>query len=151
MSSNITRNYGIVVVNGTGDPVSDAELSLYDKNGTAIWNEATDSLGRANFNVTFSDNNCTDILSLEAVKGNYSFTTNVSFLSDAPIILTVRYFADLNGDGTVNIMDIAIVAKAYGTKHGDEAWNPIADVAEPYDEINILDIATVAKDYGKTV
>jgi len=58
---------------------------------------------------------------------------------------------DLNKDGTVNIMDIALVAKAYGTKEGDERWNPIADVAEPYDEIDIVDIATVAKDYGKTV
>ena len=61
------------------------------------------------------------------------------------------YFADLNSDGKVDILDITIVAKAYGTKPGDPQWDPIADVAEPYGEINILDIATVAKDYGKTV
>jgi len=58
---------------------------------------------------------------------------------------------DLNNDGTVNIQDIALVAKAYGTKPEDPDWNPIADVAEPYGEINIVDTATVAKDYGKTV
>jgi len=58
---------------------------------------------------------------------------------------------DLNKDGTVNIMDIAIVAKAYGTTPEDPGWNPIADVAEPYGEIDIVDIATVAKDYGKKV
>jgi len=57
---------------------------------------------------------------------------------------------DLNGDGAVDIMDLAIVAKAYGTTPVDEDWNPIADVAEPYGEIDIVDIATVAKDYGKT-
>ena len=56
---------------------------------------------------------------------------------------------DLNNDGIVDIMDIALVAKAYNTKPGDPYWNPIADVVEPYDEIDILDIATVAKDYGK--
>ena len=58
---------------------------------------------------------------------------------------------DLNKDGTVNILDIALVAKAYGSSPGDLNWNPIADVAEPYGEVNILDIATVAKDYGKTI
>jgi len=70
------------------------------------------------------------------------------------LYLDLRYYrfleSDLNKDGTVDIMDIAIVAKAYGSKTGDPKWNPIADVAEPYGEINILDIATVAKDYGKT-
>jgi hypothetical protein len=68
--------------------------------------------------------------------------------------LDLRYYimiGDLNRDGAVNILDISIVAMAFGTKPGDSNWNPIADVAEPYDEINILDIATVAKDYGKTV
>ena len=48
-------------------------------------------------------------------------------------------------------MDIALVARAYGSRLGDPNWNPITDVEEPYGEINILDIATVAKDYGKTV
>jgi len=57
---------------------------------------------------------------------------------------------DLNKDGTVNIMDIAIVAKAYGTKLGDEEWNEIADM-DKNGEINIIDIAKVAKDYGKTI
>jgi hypothetical protein len=51
----------------------------------------------------------------------------------------------------VDILDIAIVAKAYGTEPEDLLWSPIADVAEPYGEINILDIATVAIDFGKTV
>ena len=65
--------------------------------------------------------------------------------------IRVTYRTDLNKDGIVNIMDIAIVAKAYGSKLGDSNWNAIADVAEPYGEINIMDIAAVAKDYGKTV
>jgi hypothetical protein len=71
------------------------------------------------------------------------------------LYLDLRYYrfleSDLNKDGTVNILDIAIAAKAYGSKPGDPNWNPIADVASPYNEINIIDIATVAKDYGKTV
>ena len=62
----------------------------------------------------------------------------------------MRLGTDLNKDGTVNILDIALVAKAYGTIPGDDNWNEIADL-DNNERIDILDIATVAKDYGKTV
>jgi len=57
---------------------------------------------------------------------------------------------DLDGNGKVDILDIAIVAMAFGTKSEDPNYNPVADLAEPYGEINIADIAKVARDYGKT-
>lgn len=56
---------------------------------------------------------------------------------------------DLNKDGAVNIIDIAIVARAFWSKPGDPNWNPMADIAEPYDIINIIDISMVARDFGK--
>jgi len=96
---------------------------------------------------------------LEAVEGNYSATMDVSFLSDTPLVLTMRYFADLNGDGEVNIQDLFTVAKAFGS-HGphipnmgdpaSEKWNAIAD-ANKDNLVNIQDLFRVAKDYGKTV
>jgi len=150
-SCNITRNYNIIATDTSDNPMENVKLSLFDQNDTVVWNGVTDSLGTTSFNLTFTDGNYTGTLRLEAVKGNYSAAMNVTFLSDTPVVLTIRYFADLNGDGTVNIMDIALVARAYGSRPGDPNWNPIADVAEPYGEINIVDIATVAKDYGKTV
>jgi hypothetical protein len=58
--------------------------------------------------------------------------------------------ADLNLDGTVNILDISIVARAFASRLGDPLWNPIADLNEDGD-IGILDISSVAKDFGKTV
>jgi hypothetical protein len=61
----------------------------------------------------------------------------------------VELDSDLNKDGKVNIMDIAIVANAYGSKQGDPNWNQIADV-DDNEQINILDISMVAKDFGKT-
>ena len=61
-----------------------------------------------------------------------------------------KYFTgDFNEDGNVNILDITIVARAFGSYLGHPMWNPIADVAEPYDIINIVDITKVAKEYGK--
>lgn len=149
-SSNITRNYNVIARDMSGGLMENVELSLFDQNDTVVWNGVTDSLGQASFNLTFTDMNYTDTLRLEAAKGNYSATMNVGFLSDTPVILTMRYFADLNGDGTINIIDIALVAKAYGSKPGDENWNEIADM-DKNREINIIDIATIAKDYGKTV
>ena len=56
--------------------------------------------------------------------------------------------SDLNGDGTVNILDISIVAKAFGASDGDPNWNERADL-DKNGVINILDISTVAKEYGK--
>ena len=57
---------------------------------------------------------------------------------------------DLNDDGTVNIVDISIVAIAFGSAPEDPYWNIIADLNNDQ-VINILDISMVAKDYGKTV
>jgi hypothetical protein len=58
--------------------------------------------------------------------------------------------SDINKDGTVNIIDIAIAAKAFNTKPGDENWNPIADM-DINEIINIIDVAKVAMDFGKKI
>jgi hypothetical protein len=56
---------------------------------------------------------------------------------------------DLNKDGVIDILDIAIVAKAYGATPQHPRWNPIADLDEN-GIIDIVDVAKVARDYGKT-
>jgi parallel beta-helix repeat protein len=56
---------------------------------------------------------------------------------------------DLNSDGIVNISDLFIVAKAYGTKPEDSNWNPLADLNND-NIINILDLIHVARNYGRT-
>ena len=45
--------------------------------------------------------------------------------------------------------DLGIVASAYGTKEGDERYNPIADL-DNNKRINVVDIAIVVVDFGKT-
>lgn len=89
--------------------------------------------------------------------GNYTVLLNVTNAHGMWDVATasIRVWpsinsVDINGDGIVNILDIAIVAKAYATTPGDPNWNPIADIAEPYGEINILDIVTVAREYGNS-
>jgi Tol biopolymer transport system component len=62
------------------------------------------------------------------------------------VVVTIP--GDVNADGTVNILDISIAARSYGTKPGDTKWNPNADINED-GTINILDISAIAKEYGK--
>jgi len=56
---------------------------------------------------------------------------------------------DINDDNVVDIVDIVIVAAAFGSQIGDPIYNPIADLN--HDEyVNIFDIVTVALNFGKT-
>jgi hypothetical protein len=54
----------------------------------------------------------------------------------------------LNKDETVNTVDMAIVAKAFGSRPGVPGWNAVADM-DVNEVINIVDVAKVAESYGK--
>jgi len=55
---------------------------------------------------------------------------------------------DLNSDEIVDILDVAIVAKAYGSYPRHPRWNPIADLNHD-GIINIVDVGWVCKKFGK--
>jgi len=56
---------------------------------------------------------------------------------------------DLNWDKTVNVLDIAIIAKAFRSTPNDENWNATADINKD-GMVNILDMSIVAREYGET-
>ena len=56
---------------------------------------------------------------------------------------------DLNSDGTVNIFDLRIVAKAFGSWPSDPYWDPRADLNLD-GKVSIYDLALVAINYGRT-
>lgn len=56
---------------------------------------------------------------------------------------------DLNNDGVVNILDVAIIAAAFRSKPGDLNWNAIADLNDD-EEVDILDVGIIAGEWGKT-
>jgi len=57
---------------------------------------------------------------------------------------------DLNGDRKVDIFDVVIVSVAYDAVPTDARWNPLADLATPWNKINIYDVVIVTRSYGKT-
>ena len=72
-------------------------------------------------------------------------------MNSSSIIINVQNLpGDLNGDGAINILDISIVARAFGSEHEHPNWDAIADLNN-HKVINILYISMVAKEFGKTV
>jgi len=56
---------------------------------------------------------------------------------------------DVNGDGTVDILDLSIVSVAYFTFEGDPNYNPDADINKD-GIVDMRDLSIVAANYGNT-
>lgn len=56
---------------------------------------------------------------------------------------------DLNGDRKTDMRDLAIVAKAFGSRPGSSRWNPIADTNGD-GIVDMKDVSFVAKNFGRT-
>jgi hypothetical protein len=54
----------------------------------------------------------------------------------------------LNGDGTVGLADLVILAQAYGSKTGDSNWNPVADI-DGDGLAGLSDLVILAQHYGQ--
>ena len=60
-----------------------------------------------------------------------------------------KILGDVNGDGKVDIQDVALVAFAFGSYPGHLRWNPDCDFNGD-GRVDIRDIVIVAKEFGKT-
>jgi len=88
-NSEVTRNFNVIVMNETSNPLVDVELKLYDRHNNVVWSGLSNSHGKVNFNLTFTDSNYTETLRLEAVKGTSFSAKNVTFLSETPVIMVL--------------------------------------------------------------
>ncbi|UCG45448.1 MAG: hypothetical protein JSV58_01310, partial [Candidatus Bathyarchaeota archaeon] len=66
--------------------------------------------------------------------------------TDGMIRVTIP--GDVNGDGNVNIVDLTIVAIAYGSFRGELDYNPDADIVENY-VVDMQDLVIVARHLGE--
>jgi len=102
-------------------------------------------------------NTVTENFQLSLPAGVYEFIvtktiTNGTFTgrvvqSDEHVRVTIA--GDINGDGTVDIFDIAPIALAFGSVRGGTGYNALADINRD-DIIDIFDIVQVALVYGWT-
>jgi hypothetical protein len=132
---NFTENFNLTVyANSTS--VAQQVVTLENESSAVVdftWNTSGFAVG----NYTLS-------AVADAVPGDVNTLNNVH----ADGIIAVRLIGDINGDFIVNIRDLALVTRAFGTIAGDPMWNPMAD--ENGDgKINIRDIAIVAKHFGE--
>jgi uncharacterized protein YfaS (alpha-2-macroglobulin family) len=121
-------------------------IEVQDPDGTplVVVSKETNELG--NYQLTLR-------LPSESKMGEYRVYAGVSYKDEKIMVYTtfrlqVVLSTDINGDGIVNILDLALVAKAWNTRPGDPKWNPRCDL-DGNGLINILDIVPVARDFGK--
>jgi len=82
----------------------------------------------------------------------YSTTNQTTF--------TVILVGDITGrvygvpDGKVDVKDVSMVARAFGSEPGQSNWNPIADITGPEylvpdGKVDARDVSLVARKFGK--
>ncbi|HEY4675214.1 MAG TPA: cellulase family glycosylhydrolase [Candidatus Bathyarchaeia archaeon] len=129
----------------------DASESLQGWNGTHY-------MPIVSYQWDFGDGNITTVTQpfinhAYAGVGNYTVTLSVTDIQGlwnvTTVKITVTLRADTSHDGTVDILDLSIVALAFGSNLGESRWNAAADL-DGNGLIDIVDITLVAKDFGKT-
>jgi hypothetical protein len=60
----------------------------------------------------------------------------------------INIMGDLNSDDKVDMKDIAVLAKAFGSFPGHSRWCPIADINGD-NKIDIFDIAITCRNFGR--
>ena len=100
------------------------------------------ALGTFNFTIP--------LLSIPPWVGNYSIYARTRYgpmIASGNVTFGVILAGDLNLDGKIDMKDIAIVAKPFGTRPGDPLWNAVADVNKD-GKVDMKDISIVAKEFG---
>jgi hypothetical protein len=83
---------------------------------------------------------------VSTVMGEISLEDNVG---NVTVQIIARILGDVTRDGSVNIIDLIVLARSFGSKLGDPNWNPDADINND-NIINILDAILIAGHFGKT-
>jgi len=68
---------------------------------------------------------------------------------DYPLMNPYWNSGDVNHDIKIDLYDVVLACDAYGSKPGDDNWNPHCDIKKPYGAINIFDVVRICASYGK--
>ena len=144
--------------------VEEKVVIIYGQNSSNVWTapqhmepiiihseNVTVSSG-AKFTSSYSWNTSNEIPGLYSISIESRMVPDETDASDNVFTIgTVMIIApsDLDANGKIDIVDIAIAARAYGSTPEKPNWNEDADTNRD-GIINILDIALIAQDFGET-
>jgi hypothetical protein len=143
-----------------GCDVADINVSTIVLNGNVLAESRAVAIGDydndsvSDLMANFSRTEVTEcILSKHIITGNVTLTVtgrlnNGSWFGGGDTI-KVRMPGDINIDGKVDIKDIVLAAKSFGSYPEHPRWNPLADENED-DKIDIRDLFSVARNFGET-
>jgi hypothetical protein len=130
----VGSNIGIARYYASG-PVLNVSL----KNNKIIYSKQVDIC--MDFQGAFIDNTMTSKEKIKVLIVPEKFVGNVD-LNDKFIIL-----ADVNNDGKVDMRDIGLIGRLYGSSQGSEMWDPHADIIQD-GKIDMRDMGYAAKCFG---
>jgi PKD repeat protein len=134
------------------------ETATFDATGTVLGWNGTGHPAIVNYVWDFGDSNTTSgyyptIAHTFTAAGNYTIMLNVTdgsgFEGSVAYTVTVQnstLVGDINGDGTVNILDSILLANAFNSVPGDLNWNLNADLNGD-GVVNILDAIILANHF----
>jgi len=140
-----------VTVENQGDYTETFNVTAYANTTTIETKEVTLTSGNST-TITFTWN------TTGFAKGNYTIsayawhvlgetdTTDNNYTDGWVMVAMV---GDVNGDAKVDMIDIWLVARAYGRNLGDPEYEPNLDI-DCNGKIDMIDLLIAAKNYGKT-
>lgn len=124
-------------------------------NNTIIGTQQVTALPQGTTNILYFNWNTTGV-----APGNYTIraqastvtdelNTDNNSLTDGTVKIKQPLIGDINGDGTINAQDLAILQQAYGSSQGSSNWNPNADLNHD-NTVDEQDLYILSQNYGKT-
>lgn len=109
VESTLTREFGAIVSDPSGSPMPGVALELRSPDGELAWSGISDEEGRAAFEILFDDSNYQAGWTL--VAPSLAAMRGVELLTESPIRVS-ETSADVNGDGTTDVLDVRLVLQA---------------------------------------
>ncbi|MCJ7423031.1 hypothetical protein MUP01_02020 [Candidatus Bathyarchaeota archaeon] len=91
-------------------------------------------------------------ISAEASLVPYEYNVTNNAFTDGTV--KIRFVGDIDGDGKVDVRDVAIASAAFGSYPGHPRWDPRADITGPIYlvpdlRVDTRDVAMISKNFGK--
>ncbi len=141
-----------------------SENKVYHNNFTENWKQVYGlySINTWDNGYPSGGNYWSDYCGVDNRNGHYQNMTGSDGIGDAPYSLDENNKdrcplinpwkppipGDTNKDSRVDMRDIALTARAFGSYPDHPRWNQIADINQD-NKINMIDIAQIAKNFGK--